>query len=72
MADELFFTGTASEITPIRSVDRIAVGAGQAGPVTKRLQQRFMQVVRGEVAQRKSWLTYTRRVPRREPELAAR
>ena len=59
MADELFFTGTASEVTPIRSVDRIPIGAGAAGPVTKRIQRRFMEVVRGEVAGRRGWLTYT-------------
>jgi branched-chain amino acid aminotransferase len=61
MADELFFTGTASEVTPIRSVDRIPVGAGKAGPITKRLQRRFMEVVRGEVGDQWGWLSYTRR-----------
>ena len=62
MADEMFFTGTASEVTPIRSVDRITVGSGQAGPVTKRLQRRFMDVVRGATADTHGWLTFTRRV----------
>ena len=56
-ADELFFTGTASEVTPIRSVDRITVGEGKAGPVTKRLQQRFLAVARGEVKDVHGWLT---------------
>jgi branched-chain amino acid aminotransferase len=56
-ADELFFTGTASEVTPIRSVDRIAVGSGTAGPVTMAIQKRFMQTVRGEVADTRGWLT---------------
>jgi branched-chain amino acid aminotransferase len=59
-ADELFFTGTASEITPIRSVDRITVGAGRAGPVTRRLQRRFMETVRGEVPDARGWLSHTR------------
>ena len=57
MADELFFTGTASEVTPIRSVDRITVGRGGAGPITKRLPQRFMQVVRAETKDARGWLT---------------
>lgn len=57
-ADELFFTGTASEVTPIRSVDRITVGAGSAGPITKRLQSRFMDVVQGRDADHEDWLTY--------------
>jgi branched-chain amino acid aminotransferase len=56
-ADELFFTGTASEITPIRSVDRVPVGAGAVGPVTRALQQRFLGVVRGEVEDERGWLT---------------
>jgi len=47
-ADELFFTGTATEVAPIRSVDRITVGSEQAGPITLMLQRRFMEVVRGE------------------------
>ncbi len=56
-ADELFFTGPASEVTPIRSVDRITVGEGKAGPVTKQLQQRFLAVARGEVEDVHGWLT---------------
>jgi len=59
-ADELFFTGTASEITPIRSVDRVTVGAGRAGPVTRRLQRRFMETVRGEIPDPRGWLSPTR------------
>jgi branched-chain amino acid aminotransferase len=57
-ADELFFTGTAAEITPIRSVDRIPVGTGRTGPVTRELQKRFMQTVHGEVEDRYGWLSY--------------
>ncbi len=55
-ADELFFTGTASEVTPIRSVDKIPIGEGKAGPVTLRIQRRFMEIVRGEVPDTKGWL----------------
>ncbi len=56
-ADELFFTGTASEVTPIRSVDRIEVGTGRAGPITMEIQARFMEVVRGKVPDDHGWLT---------------
>ena len=64
-ADELFFTGTASEVAPIRSVDRITIGSGRAGPITRSLQQRFMDVVHGRVAppaESEGWLTHTRKV----------
>jgi branched-chain amino acid aminotransferase len=57
-ADELFFTGTASEVTPIRSVDRIPVGKGRAGPVTLAVQRRFMEIVRGETPDPGGWLTF--------------
>ncbi len=56
-ADELFFTGTAAEVTPIRSVDRIPVGAGRAGEVTLTIQRRFMEVVHGKAEDRHGWLT---------------
>ncbi len=56
-ADELFFSGTAAEITPIRSVDRIEVGEGKAGPITRRVQERFLGIVRGELADEHGWLT---------------
>lgn len=57
LADELFFCGTAAEITPIRSVDRIAVGAGKRGPITEAVQKAFFAIVRGEVPDRHGWLT---------------
>jgi branched-chain amino acid aminotransferase len=57
IADEVFFTGTAAEITPIRSVDKINVGAGKIGPMTKTLQAEFYGIVRGEKADRYDWLT---------------
>lgn len=56
--DELFFTGTASEVTPIRSVDRIDVGEGRAGPVTLDIQKRFLATVKGEVEDTHGWLTH--------------
>ncbi len=57
IADEIFFTGTAAEITPIRSVDRIVVGAGKRGPITERLQKEFFAMIHGDVEDRYGWLT---------------
>jgi len=57
IADEIFFTGTAAEITPIRSVDRIVVGKGQPGPVTRKLQERFLSIVQGRAEDKYGWLT---------------
>jgi branched-chain amino acid aminotransferase len=59
-ADEAFFTGTAAEITPIREVDRRAIGAGARGPVTKAVQEAFFSAVRGENPKYRSWLTPVR------------
>ena len=58
LADEIFFVGTAVEVTPIRSVDKIKVGTGSRGPVTEALQRRFFEIVRGDAADRYGWLTY--------------
>lgn len=57
MADEIFFTGTAAEITPVRSVDRMPVGAGKRGPITERIQARFFGIVEGELPDTHNWLT---------------
>ncbi len=57
IADEAFFTGTAAEITPIRSVDGIPIGSGGRGPVTARLQEAFFAVVEGRTEDRHDWLT---------------
>ncbi|MBM3747930.1 MAG: branched-chain amino acid transaminase, partial [Acidobacteria bacterium] len=57
LADEVFFSGTAAEITPIRSVDRITVGAGKRGPITEQLQKEFFAIVSGARADRHGWLT---------------
>jgi branched-chain amino acid aminotransferase len=57
VADEVFFTGTAAEITPVRSVDRIPVGSGARGPVTERLQKDFFSLLEGEAEDRYGWLT---------------
>jgi branched-chain amino acid aminotransferase len=57
-ADEVFFTGTAAELTPVREVDERSVGNGARGPLTKRLQDRFFQVVRGPELLHPEWLTF--------------
>jgi branched-chain amino acid aminotransferase len=57
IADELFFSGTAAEITPIRSVDGIAIGAGHRGPVTERVQAEFFGITGGQIPDRHGWLT---------------
>jgi branched-chain amino acid aminotransferase len=57
IADEVFFTGTAAEVTPIRSVDKITVGKGGIGPVTAEIQREFFAIVRGEKPDRFHWLT---------------
>jgi branched-chain amino acid aminotransferase len=56
LADELFFTGTAAEITPIRSVDRIEVGNGRRGPITEALQKAFFGLFSGDTQDRDGWL----------------
>ncbi len=58
IADEVFFTGTAAEITPIRSIDGIPIGEGRPGPVTRRLQDAFFGIIEGRVPDRYAWLTY--------------
>ena len=58
LADELFFTGTAAEITPIRSVDRQSVGSGKRGPVTAALQKAFFDVIECRAADEHGWLTF--------------
>jgi branched-chain amino acid aminotransferase len=58
VADELFFAGTAVEITPIRSVDRIVVGAGRRGPVTTAIQRTFFDIINGVAPDTHQWLTY--------------
>ena len=58
VADEVFFSGTAAEITPIRSVDRITVGSGGRGPITAKIQKRFFEITKGETPAPGDWLTY--------------
>ena len=56
IADEVFLTGTAAEVTPVRSVDGIAVGDGKPGPVTKRLQDRFEGIISGRDEDKYGWM----------------
>jgi branched-chain amino acid aminotransferase len=56
IADEVFFVGTAVEVTPIKSVDRVKVGRGRRGPVTEAIQQQFFKIVKGEVPDPYGWL----------------
>jgi branched-chain amino acid aminotransferase len=53
-------TGTAAEVTPVRSIDRINVGSGKPGPITQQLQARFFDTVRGQIDDVHGWLTYVR------------
>ena len=58
VADEVFLTGTAAEITPVRDIDHRRIGRGESGPVTRRLQEAFFAVVKGKDAQHDHWLSY--------------
>ncbi len=58
LADELFFTGTAVEVTPIRSIDHISVGNGKRGPVTDKIQQAFFGLFEGRTKDRWGWLDH--------------
>lgn len=57
IADEVFVTGTAAELTPVREIDSRRIGTGKPGPLTSALQKRFFAIVRGEDASHESWLT---------------
>jgi branched-chain amino acid aminotransferase len=57
IADEVFFTGTAAEITPVRSIDKISVGKGSTGPITRAIQKEFYAIITGEKEDSYGWLT---------------
>lgn len=57
VADEVFFTGTAAEITPVRSIDRSPVGDGKRGPITHAIQERYLAIATGRAADTRGWLT---------------
>jgi branched-chain amino acid aminotransferase len=56
LADEIFLTGTAAEITPVRSVDHVQIGAGKRGPITETLQSAFFGLFNGKTADKWGWL----------------
>jgi branched-chain amino acid aminotransferase len=58
LAEEAFFTGTAAEVTPIRSVDKISVGKGTRGPITATIQEKFFSLVNAEVPSKLDWLSF--------------
>jgi branched-chain amino acid aminotransferase len=58
IADEAFFVGTAVEITPIRTIDKITVGSGRRGPITEAIQHAFFDIINGDKPDRHGWLTY--------------
>jgi branched-chain amino acid aminotransferase len=57
IADEVFFTGSAAEVTPIRSIDKIVIGNGKRGPVTEKVQKAFFDVINGKRKDVHQWLT---------------
>jgi branched-chain amino acid aminotransferase len=57
IADEAFFTGTAAEVTPVRELDRIEIGAGSRGPITEKIQTAFFDIVNGRNPKYAHWLT---------------
>ena len=69
VADEVFFVGTAAEVTPIRSVDKIQIGAGRRGPITTSLQTAFFDYINGVVPDRHGWLTPVQ-IPKKTPVAA--
>jgi branched-chain amino acid aminotransferase len=74
IADEVFFTGTAAEVTPIRTIDKITIGRGKRGPITERIQKEFFAYINGEIPDRYNWLTpvYAERTAAaRKPALVA-
>ncbi len=71
IADELFFVGTAVEITPIRSVDRIVIGSGHRGPMTEAVQQAYFGIINGDLPDRYNWLTFVYNAPAGTTQAAA-
>ncbi len=58
IADEVFFTGSAAEVSPIRSIDRIPIGPGKRGPITEKIQRKFFDIIEGKVDDPYGWLTF--------------
>lgn len=60
VADEIFFTGTAAEVTPVSRVDKIVIGNGERGPITEKIQKKFFDIVEGREEDKYGWLTYVK------------
>jgi branched-chain amino acid aminotransferase len=58
IADEVFFSGTAAEITPVSRIDNIVVGEGKRGPVTEKIQKEFFNIIKGKTKDKHNWLTH--------------
>ncbi len=58
IADEVFFTGSAAEVSPIRTIDKIKIGSGTRGPITQKIQRRFFDIIEGKAEDKYGWLTY--------------
>jgi len=58
IADEVFFTGSAAEVSPIKSIDRVPIGSGKRGPITEKLQKRFFGILACEIEDKHGWLTF--------------
>jgi branched-chain amino acid aminotransferase len=71
IADEVFFTGSAAEISPVAEIDDLPVGAGKRGPMTRKLQEAFFDVVQGKTADKHGWLTYVRKKASKKLEVPA-
>jgi branched-chain amino acid aminotransferase len=70
IADEVFFTGTAAEVTPVRSIDKIPIGSGKRGPITERIQKEFFAYIAGEIPDRYGWFTPVPALSKAETEKA--
>ena len=67
IADEVFFSGTAAEVTPIRTIDRIQIGSGRRGPITEKIQKRYFEIVSGQTEDQLGWLTHVEGVVEPQP-----
>lgn len=72
IADEAFFTGTAAEVSPIRSVDRIPVGRGEPGPIARRLQKELLDLAKGARPDPFGWLTHVKQIDATNPSVEAK
>ncbi len=72
IADEVFFCGTAAEVTPVRTIDRITIGEGRRGPITEQVQRQYFEITKGRSGDELGWLTRVMAIRETEPVGAAR